>query len=145
VTTRRNRRRAASELTLASAAAAACAVVGAPVVALAAWLHGAPGAAGAAVGVGLALVAFAGAGLLAAWARRFGPGAWAGVVAGGVAGRIALYLVVLQALSGVAGLHRPSLALATFAATVVTLAYELRVVHRDPRFFWVDTARGVAR
>lgn len=138
-------RKGAGELRLARGACLSTLLVGLPAVAIAGFMHSTPGALGAAAGMALALVAFTGAGLLAAWARRFGDMTWAGVIATGVGGRLVGYLVVLQALAGVPGLHRTSLALATFATTVVTLAYELRMLSTDPRYFWVNTARGVAR
>jgi hypothetical protein len=136
------------EAALAQAAVLACGAVAVPAVSVAAWLHGMAGALGAAAGVGLALLAFGGAALLHTWGRALGPHVWAAAIAGGVGIRLGAYLLILRLLGGVGSLHRPSLAVATACATVVTLFQEMRLISREPRLFWVDaagTAEGATR
>jgi hypothetical protein len=139
---------ARTERLLARTAALSIAALAVPALGVAWLAHGRPGVYGAAAGLALVFVLFGVSALVQAWAARFGSTVLLGVVIGGVGARLLLYLAVLQALSGVAGLHRPSLALATAAAFVLTLVLEMRLVARTPSFFWVQadvTPEGVAR
>jgi hypothetical protein len=141
---------ARTERLLARTAALSVAALAVPALALAWLLEGSPGVYGAAAGLGLVFVLFCLSALAQAWAARFGSTVLLAVVIGGVGLRLMLYLATLQMLSGVAGLHRPSLAIATAAAFVLTLTLEMRLVARTPSFFWVqvpahDAVEGAAR
>jgi hypothetical protein len=107
----------------------------------AAWLAAGPaGALSAMVGLGLVLVLFGVSAALLGWGARRGAATSFGLLMGGVVGRLLLYVTTLNLLNQVAWVHRPSLALATVTAIAVTLAYELRLLGRSPRLFWLDTA-----
>lgn len=130
----------APERALAVGAARALALLAVPVLTVAWLLEGAAGVAGAAVGLTFVAVLFVGSSLGLAWAAARGGGSVAlGVLLGGALGRLLLYAAALVALSNVEGLHRASLAIATAVAVAVTLAYELRLLARDPRLFRVET------
>jgi hypothetical protein len=130
---------------LALRTVAALLVVGAVAVPVATVLAGTAGALGAAIGVGLALVLFGGsAGLLALVARRR-PASAVGVLVGGAFARLALYGVILTALSGAASVDATSLAVSTGVAVVVALADELRTLSRLPSLYWVDADAARAR
>jgi hypothetical protein len=128
------------ELVLARTAVLAVAALAVPVLGVAALAEGAPGAYGAAAGLGLVLVLFGVAAALQAWAARFDPTTAAAVLLGGFGLRLVVYLLALIALSGVERLHRPSLAIATAVAFVATLGVEMRQVSRSPQLFWLGTA-----
>jgi hypothetical protein len=105
------------------------------------WLAAGPsGAAGALVGLGLVLVLFGASAWLLAWVAARRDDAGIGLLVAGAAARLVLYLATLVALSRVGWVHPPSLAVATAAAIAVTLAYELRLLARTPRLFWLDPA-----
>jgi membrane-associated PAP2 superfamily phosphatase len=124
---------------------AALSIVGVVTVVVAGSLVGAPGALGAAIGVGLALVLFGGsAGLLALVAHRR-PTAAVGVLVGGALARLALYAVVLAAVSRAPGVDTTSLAVSTGVAVAVALADELRTLSRLPSLYWVDADAAPAR
>jgi hypothetical protein len=131
-----------SERLLARTAARGAAVLALPVLGTAWAYEGMAGVYGAAAGMGLVLVLFGLSALAQAWAARFGDTVLLGVVIGGLGLRLMLYLVALQALGAVEGLHRPSLAIATAVAFVLTLFLEMRLVARTPSFFWVQVPRG---
>ena len=109
-----------------------------PAAAIAAPIGGWPAVASALIGFGFVLVLFGVSALLLSWVAGRDPSTALGVLLGGVAGRLVLYAVVLNVLAQVAWVHRPSLAVATGAALAATLAYELRLLSRMPRLFWVD-------
>jgi ATP synthase protein I len=129
----------AGERRLALGAVQALCVVGVPVVAVAAMVAGAPGALGAVIGLGFVLLLFGASAWMLARAVERGQRSAMGVLVGGALGRLMLYAAALMGLSRVEGIHRPSLALATAVALVVTLAYEMRLLARMPQLFWVDT------
>jgi hypothetical protein len=105
------------------------------------WLVAGPaGAVSALIGLGFVVVLFVGSAALLAWSARRGAETSLGLLAGGVVGRLLLYMLTLNLLSQFAWVHRPSLALSTMVAIVVSLAYELRLLARSPRLFWLDTA-----
>jgi hypothetical protein len=90
------------------------------------------------VGVGLTAVLWGVSALLLVWAAERGKGAALGILVGGAAVRLGFYLVVLESLSQVAWVHRPSLAIATAVSLTVTLVAEMVWMTRLPRLFWVD-------
>ncbi|MEX0869648.1 MAG: hypothetical protein WD011_08240, partial [Nitriliruptoraceae bacterium] len=101
-------------------------------------LSNAGGVAGAIVGTGLVAVLFGGSALaLRIVARRGSAHAFA-LLTGSALVRLALYGVVLAAVSDVAWLDSVTLAVATGIAVVVTLLFELRTLSRLPRLFWID-------
>jgi hypothetical protein len=126
------------ERLLARTAATAVVLTAVPAAALAGWIVGWPGVLGVAAGLGLVLVLFATSALALLWARRLSPVAGGGVLAAGVGVRLLFYLVALRMLADVPALHRPSLGLAALAGFVVATAAEIRLLSREPRFFWTD-------
>lgn len=110
-----------------------------PIVGIAWAVAGTPGVLGAVIGLGFVLVLFGLSAWMLARAVERGQRSAMGVLVGGALGRLILYAAALMGLSNVEGIHRPSLALATAAAVVVTLAYELRLLARMPQMFWVET------
>jgi hypothetical protein len=135
-------RSAAPGLALARCAGAALALLAVPVVGAVALVAGAAGARGAIVGLALVGVLFGAAALLHAWAARLSPTTQVAVLATGVGARLLGYLLAVESLRGVDGLHRPSLAIATAVALAVTLGCELWLVSRTPAFFWVQPDPG---
>lgn len=133
-------RSAPDELALLRAAVLALAVTAVPVVGIAGVLVGSEGALGALVGIGLVGVLFCGSAAVLAYVAGRQGGAGIGLLAGGAALRLPLYLGVLLALGEVPWVHGRSLAAATAIAIAVTLAVELRLLARLPRLFWVDAA-----
>lgn len=111
----------------------------APVVGVAAVLHGVAGAVGAGAGLGLVLVLFGVAALLHMRASALAPQVWVAVMVGGFVGRLVVYTLALAGLSRVEALHWPSLAIATLVGLVATLSVELRVLAKRPDLFWVQT------
>jgi hypothetical protein len=128
----------AAELRLAGHAGGILAVTAVPVLAGAYALEGMPGLLGAGAGVALVGVLFGVAGLVQAYAARRKPSSMITIIACGLGVRLACYLAALQLLGGVDGLHRPSLAVATAIAFMVTLQHEMRLINRTPELFWVD-------
>lgn len=95
------------------------------------------GAVSGLLGLGFVALMFAGSGvLLQRSARQRDNGIVVLVI--GVLVRLPLYLVSLALLSRLSWVHGRSLALATVVAIAVTLAYELRLIARSPRMFWID-------
>lgn len=125
------------ERTLVTGASVAIAVVGLPAGSIAYLVAGWNGVVSALVGLGFVWVLFGGSALLlvrAAQQRRAG----IATLVVGAAVRLVLYLVALTLLSQLSWVHGRSLALATAAAVAVTLAYELWLIARSPRMFWID-------
>lgn len=145
---------AADERALALGALKILAVLAVPVVGGAYWLVGTAGAVSAAIGLSFVLVLFGASAALLAYvagrAERTGsdaapvPGSTHGVglLVLGAMVRLPLYLVALTLLDRVSWIHGRSLAAATGIAVAVTLAYELRLMSRMPRLFWVDATAG---
>lgn len=131
-----------TELRLAGRAVVVLAVLAVPVLGVAALANGRAGLAGAAAGLALVGVLFGAAGLAQGLAARRSSAAVAAAVALGVGVRLALYLAALDVLGRVAGLHRPSLAIATAVGFVVTLYYEMRLIASAPEMLWLETERG---
>lgn len=125
------------ERTLVTGASVAIAVVGLPAGSIAYLVAGWNGVVSAMVGLGFVWVLFGGSALLLVRAARQRRAGIATLVVGAVA-RVVLYLVVLTLLSQLSWVHGRSLALATAAAVAVTLAYELWLIARSPRMFWID-------
>jgi hypothetical protein len=112
-----------------------------PVVAIAGWLVGWDGALSALIGLAFVLVLFGGsAALLAFAAARTTPARGVGLLVVGAVARLPLYLVALRLLEQVPWIHGRSLAAATALAVAVTLAYEVHLLRRMPRLFWIDAA-----
>ncbi len=109
-----------------------------PVVGGATWLAGLPGLAGAAAGLALVTVLFAGAAALLAMVVDRSPTTALTVLVMGLGVRLLAYVAVLTALDAQGWVHRPSLAAATGLGVAITLAYELRLLARMPRLFWID-------
>lgn len=105
------------------------------------------GAVSALLGLGFVLLLFGGSAVLLVRAARRGDNGIVVLVIGAVV-RLPLYLASLALLSRLSWVHGRSLALATLVAVAVTLAYELRLIARSPRMFWIDpeaaAASGVA-
>jgi hypothetical protein len=128
----------AAERRLAVRALILLAVLAVPATAVAGALQGAAGAFGALAGVGLVALLFGGGGLVQSVAVRRGATEMGAVLMAGLGARLLGYLVALVALSQVATLHRPSLALATALGVVVATYYEMRLISRTPQLFWVQ-------
>jgi hypothetical protein len=113
-----------------------------PVAGVAYLAAGWPGVVSALIGLGFVLVLFGGsAALLAMVAARRSDGG-VGLLVVGASIRLPLYLGVLTLLGHLPWVHGRSLAAATAFAIAVTLAYELRLMSRMPRLFWVDAQPG---
>lgn len=133
--------RGTDERRLAAGAVWAVGLLALPAGVLAGLAAGWAGVVSALIGLGFVLVLFGAAAALLAWVAGRNPTRGlrgVGVLVGGALVRLALYAVVLVALARLTWLHRPSLAWATAAAIAITLAYELRLMARLPRLFWVD-------
>lgn len=99
---------------------------------------GPAGAVSAATGAGLVTVLFGVSTLVLRHAVARDRGVALGLFAGGLGARLAVYLVVLETLSGTVWLHRPSLAIATATSVVISQVAELVWLHRSPHLFIVD-------
>jgi hypothetical protein len=131
---------AADERRLASGALKVLGALALPVAGLAFLASGVPGAVSALIGLALVLVLFGASALLLAWVAEHASASFLGVLVGGLLVRLGLYAATLMALSTVSWVHRQSLAGATALGVAVTLGYELVLLHRSPRLFWVDAA-----
>jgi hypothetical protein len=131
---------ATDERQLAAGAVRILAALAVPAAAVAWYVAGPAGLVGALVGLGLVLVLFGASASLLAWVASRRSDAGIGLLVAGAAGRLVLYVVTLSLLSQVSWVHPPSLAIATVTAITVTLAYELRLLARTPRLFWLDPA-----
>lgn len=90
------------------------------------------------VGVGLTSILWGVSALLLVWASGRGKAHALEILVGGACVRLGSYLVILEALSGVSWVHRPSLAIATAVSLAITLVAEMVWMSRLPRLFWVD-------
>lgn len=109
----------------------------------AAWLLVGPLAAlSAFIGAGFVGLLFGAGAWLLVWASDRGPGVTVAILLGGVVGRLMLYAAALLGLAQVGWVHRPSLAMATAAAVLITLTYETRALLRAPELFWIDADAG---
>lgn len=125
------------ERALVAGATAAVVAVGVPAGSIAYLAVGWDAVLSAMVGLLFVWLLFGGSALLlvrAARQRRAG----IAILVVGAAVRLVLYLVVLTLLNQLSWVHGRSLALATAAAVAVTLAYELWLIARSPRMFWID-------
>ncbi len=95
------------------------------------------GAVSALLGLSFVLLLFGGSAVLLVRAARRRDDGIAVLVVGALV-RLPLYLVSLALLSQLSWIHGRSLALATLVGVAVTLAYELRLIARSPRMFWID-------
>jgi hypothetical protein len=128
------------ERDLALVALRALAVLAVPALALG-WLAAGPGgllAAGIAVAVVGAMYLLSG--LLLSWAAPMGPSALMAAALGGFGLRLALYALLIVLLRPVEAISGPTLAVTAAALLVLTLAWEVRHVGRNPALFWVDAA-----
>jgi hypothetical protein len=131
---------ATDERQLALGALRVLGLLAVPAAALAWLVAGPAGAVGALIGLALVLVLFGASAALLAWVAARRADAGIGLLVAGAVGRLVLYVLTLGLLSQVSWVHRPSLAIATVTAIAVTMAYELRLLARTPRLFWLDTA-----
>jgi hypothetical protein len=113
-----------------------------PVSGVAWLLTGPTGAISALIGLGFVALLFGASALLLVWSVGRSAGSALGILLGGLFARLVLYAAALAGLSQLSWVHRPSLALATAAAFVVTLAYELVTLARSPQLFWIDADAG---
>ena len=130
------------ELRLARSAAGFLVVLGVPVVAVAALFAGVPGALSAGIGATVVIGMFLMAGATMSWAARISPAALMGAVLGGYLVRLVVYALLILLLRPVEWLSGPSLAISTAVLLVAVLAWEVRVVSRNPSMFFVDAAAG---
>lgn len=131
--------RGADERRLARGAVGVLAVLALPVCVVAGVMAGWPGAVSALLGLGFVLVLFGSSAVLLAWVAERHGGAGIGILVGGAICRVTFYFAALLALAQIPWVDRVSLALATGVAVAVTLAYELVLLARMPRLFWIDT------
>ena len=129
-----------AERRLVRGAVVTIALLAVPVAAVAWATVGAAGAVSALIGLGLVLVLFGASAAALVHVAARAEGAGIGVLVGGAALRLPLYMVVLLALSGVPWVHGRSLAAATAVGVAVTLASELRLLSSLPQLFWIDVA-----
>ncbi len=130
------------ELRLARSAAIFLVVLGIPVIGVAGLAAGAAGAASAAIGATVVIGMFLMAGATMSWAARIGPAALMGAVLGGYLVRLVVYALLIILLRPVQWLSGPSLAISTAVLLVAVLAWEVRVVSRNPSMFWIDAGAG---
>jgi hypothetical protein len=128
----------ADEWRLAVGALRALALLAIPVAVGAYVAAGAEGLAGAGAGLSLVALLFAGAAALLALVVDREPTTALAVLVLGLGVRLLAYVAVLTALDAQGWVHRPSLAAATGLGIAITLAYELRLLARTPRLFWID-------
>lgn len=133
------------EATLARAASRLLACLAVPLIG-GAWIAAGPGGAlGAGAGMAFVLALFGLSGLALTLVSDHSPSTVVAVSVGGVFVRLLAYPVALALLAPVQGLHRPSLAAATAVAFVATLAYEVYVVSRTPRLYWLHPGPRLIR
>lgn len=113
-----------------------------PVIAAAGALVGSAAALSAAIGVGFVALLFGMGAWLLVWSVDRRPGLTVAILVGGVVVRLMLYAAALLGLSQLAWVHRPSLALATAAAVLIALTYEVRALRGSPELFWIDADAG---
>ena len=130
------------ELHLARSAVAFLLVLGAPVIAVAALVAGASGAASAGVGAAVVIGMFLMAGALMSYAAGISPTALMAAVLGGYVLRLGIYAGLIVLLRPMPWLHGPSLAIATAVLLVAVLVWEVRAVSRMPNTLWVDATAG---
>jgi len=127
----------ADERKLVTGAVVVLAALAAPAAGVGYLLAGWEAAVSALLGLAFVLVLFGGSAALLVRAARQRDNGIAVLVIGALV-RLPLYLVSLALLSQLSWIHGRSLALATLVAVAVTLAYELRLIARSPRMFWID-------
>jgi hypothetical protein len=125
------------ERKLVRGAVVAVSLLAVPAAAIAYASAGWHAAASALLGLGFVLVMFGGSAMLLVRAAERRDNGIAPMVVG-VLLRLPLYLVALAGLSQLSWVHGRALALATAVAVAITLAYELRLIARSPRMFWID-------
>jgi peptidoglycan/LPS O-acetylase OafA/YrhL len=139
---RPSRTSSSPERRLARQTSAFLAALAVPVVGAAWWLVDAAAALSAAIGVGFVALLFGAAAWLLVWSVDRSPGRTVAILVGGVVVRLMLYAAALLGLSRLDWVHRPSLALATAAAVLIALTYEVRALKRAPELFWIDADAG---
>lgn len=113
-------------------------LVGTVAVIAAALLRGLAGALTAAGSVILVVGLFGLTGLSLRWAARRGPTTVRAVTFGGLFVRLWLYGVLLVTLSPTHLVDRPTIVLTAPLALLTLLAAEVRLVLREPSFWWVE-------
>lgn len=126
------------EARLRTGALWALALLGAPATLAATLVAGAAGAAGAVAGLVLVGILFASGAhaLRRAGGRR--PMAMVTTLVLGLMGRLLAYAAILAGLEWLDVVHRPTVAVTTGVAIAVVLLYEVYLLARMPRLFWVD-------
>ena len=122
-----------------------------PVIAVATALAGPGGALGASIGAAVVAGMFLMSGALLSWSARIGPEAMFAAALGGYLLRLMIYALLIVLLRPVEAISGTSLALSAAVLMIAALAWEVRVVSRDPRALWLSppgpprggTARGV--
>lgn len=131
---------ASDERRLAVGAVQVLVVLAVPVAGVAALVAGSAGAISALIGLSFVFVLFGASAALLVWIAARRSNAAIGLLVLGAVVRLPLYFVALRLLERVSWIHGHSLAAATGLAVAVTLGYELRLMAKMPRLFWVDAA-----
>lgn len=135
-------REGSHERRLAVRTLAVLVALAAPIGAAGALFAGPTGALSALIGLGFVALLFGASAWLLVWTVGRSAGSALGILLGGVYTRLVLYAAALAGLAQLSWVHRPSLALATAAAFVATLAYEFVTLTRSPQLFWIDADAG---
>lgn len=114
-------------------------IVAVPTIALAGVIRGGPGVAGAAVAALLVSGLFALSGVVLVCVQRWKPDSLPAASLAGAIARMAVYGVLLAALTGVEGIDRLSTVAATCLLLVATMTEEMRYASTRPGFYWVRT------
>lgn len=119
----------------------ALAALALPVLAVAALLGGRASVAGALAGLLLVGMLVGGSAGLLRLVKGRSPATAVTTLVMGFVGRLLAYAVVLAVLGRIGGLDPTALALTAALGVVVALAYEVRLLSRLPRLFWIDADR----
>ena len=128
------------ELRLARSAALLLVALSVPAIGLAFLAAGADGAKSAAIGAAVVIGMFLMAGAMLSGAAKIGPSASFAAALGGYVLRLGIYAGLIVLLRPVEWIHGPSLAITAAVLLVISLAWEVRLVGRNPSLFWVDPA-----
>ena len=128
------------ELRLARSAALLLLALSVPAIAIAFAAAGANGAKSAAIGAAVVIGMFLMTGTMLSWAAKIGPTALFAAALGGYAVRLLIYAGLIVLLRPIEWIHGPSLAISAAVLLVIALAWEVRLVGRNPSLFWIDPA-----
>ena len=126
------------ELRLARSAALLLLALSIPTIAVAWLLAGTGGALGATIGAAVVIGMFLMTGSMMSWAARISPTAMLAAALGGYLLRLMIYAGLIVLLRPVEAIHDASLAISAAVLLVIALAWEVRLVSRQPSLFWVD-------